>query len=255
MIAALLVVALQQPTAPPPPPKPTMQSPIAKAVVQPAEAAVTVGDTLRLSVSAFDSAGRPYTDYSSNWFTSGGFFEGGVDSTGLVTGGSTWNPQCHGPGPSEERGQAGHRDSANHDPASSGRSRRSRSVPTKLYVGQSMLITATPFAANDDRRYDQVAWTSDRAGVVTVSPEGRLMAKAAGKANITATAGTRDQNDPHHGRGESRHQHQSRPGQDQRPRRRRRPDQVLRQGGKSCRDRRGAGMVAQPGHRAGRKRR
>jgi len=89
MIAALLVVALQQPTAPPPPPKPTMQSPIAKAVVQPAEAAVTVGDTLRLSVSAFDSAGRPYTDYSSNWFTSGGFFEGGVDSTGLVTGGST----------------------------------------------------------------------------------------------------------------------------------------------------------------------
>jgi uncharacterized protein YjdB len=62
-------------------------------------------------------------------------------------------------------------------------------VPTKLYVGQSMLITATPFAANDDRRYDQVAWTSDRAGVVTVSPEGRLMAKAAGKANITATAG------------------------------------------------------------------
>ena len=89
MLLALLVVALQQPTAPPPPPKPTMQAPIAKAVVQPAEAAVTVGDTLRLAVSAFDSAGRPYTDYSSNWFTSGGFFEGGVDSTGLVTGGST----------------------------------------------------------------------------------------------------------------------------------------------------------------------
>ena len=189
MIAALLVVALQQPTAPPPPPKPTMQSPIAKAVVQPAEAAVTVGDTLRLSVSAFDSAGRPYTDYSSNWFTSGGFFEGGVDSTGLVTGGSTGTlnvtalvrPKTGGkpvtaiaritilPPPAAR---------VDLDP-----------VPTKLYVGQSMLMTATPFAANNDRRYDQVTWTSDRAGVITVSPEGRLMAKAAGKANITATAG------------------------------------------------------------------
>jgi len=147
MIAALLVVALQQPTAPPPPPKPTMQSPIAKAVVQPAEAAVTVGDTLRLSVSAFDSAGRPYTDYSSNWFTSGGFFEGGVDSTGLVTGGSTGTlnvtalvrPKTGGkpvtaiaritilPPPAAR---------VDLDP-----------VPTKLYVGQSMLMTATPFAA------------------------------------------------------------------------------------------------------------
>ena len=173
MIAALLVVALlQQPTAPPPPPKPTMQSPIAKAVVQPAEAAVTVGDTLRLSVSAFDSAGRPYTDYSSNWFTSGGFSK------------EEWTRPDSSPADPPELSMSRPWSVPRAGASRSPRSRESRScllraarvdldpVPTKLYVGQSVLITATPFAANDDRRSDEVAWTSDRAGVVTVSPEG-----------------------------------------------------------------------------------
>ena len=189
MIAALLVVALQQPTAPPPPPRPTMQSPIAKAVVQPAEAAVTVGDTLRLSVSAFDSAGRPYTDYSSNWFTSGGFFEGGVDSTGLVTGGSTGTLNVTAlvrPRSGGKPVTAIARITILPPPAAR---IELDPVPTKLYVGQSMLLTATTYAANDDRRYDQVAWTSDRTSVVAVSSDGRLVAKAAGKANVTATAG------------------------------------------------------------------
>ena len=141
---AVLLVALQQPAAPPPPPKPTLTSPIARVTVQPAEAAVMVGDTLRLSVAAFDSGGRAYSAYSTNWFVSGGFFEGDVDSTGLVTGGSTGTinvtalvrPTAGGkaqtaiarvtilPPPAAR---------VDLDPA-----------PAKLYAGQSIVVSATP---------------------------------------------------------------------------------------------------------------
>ena len=79
-----LLLALQQPSTVPQTP-----SPIAKAAVQPAEVAIQVGDTVRLSVSAQDSAGRPFPNTNVRWFQTGGRFEGSVDSTGLVTGGAT----------------------------------------------------------------------------------------------------------------------------------------------------------------------
>ena len=60
-----------------------------KVTVEPAEVALQVGDTVRLKASARDSAGRPLQDITVRWFQSGGHFEGRVDSTGLVTGGST----------------------------------------------------------------------------------------------------------------------------------------------------------------------
>ncbi len=55
LYAVGLLLVLQQPSAVPQTP-----SPIAKAVVQPSEVAIQVGDTVRLSVSAQDSAGRPF---------------------------------------------------------------------------------------------------------------------------------------------------------------------------------------------------
>ena len=78
-----LLLALQQPTEVPQTP-----SPIAKAAVQPSEVAIQVGDTVRLTVSAQDSAGQPFSNTTTtvHWFQSGGHFEGTVDSTGLVTG-------------------------------------------------------------------------------------------------------------------------------------------------------------------------
>jgi hypothetical protein len=56
--------------------------------IRPAEAAVTVGDTLRLTAQAFDSAGRELPDVRIRWFQAGGQFEGTVDSTGLATAGA-----------------------------------------------------------------------------------------------------------------------------------------------------------------------
>ncbi|MEZ4412788.1 MAG: Ig-like domain-containing protein [Gemmatimonadales bacterium] len=63
-------------------------TPVASVTIRPADAAVTVGDTLRLTAQAFDSAGRPLADVRTRWFLSGLQFEGTVDSTGLVTAGA-----------------------------------------------------------------------------------------------------------------------------------------------------------------------
>jgi hypothetical protein len=179
-----LLLALQQPATAPQAP-----SPIAKAAVQPSEVAIQVGDTVRLSVSAQDSSGRPFPNTTVRWFQSGGHFEGKVDSTGLVTGGATGtltvtalvSPSGGGspatafarvtilPGPAARIAL---------DP-----------VVTKLYAGQTVQMRATPYSANDDRRYDEVVWSSDAPAIAAVGPSGRLTAGRPGRATLTARAG------------------------------------------------------------------
>jgi hypothetical protein len=176
-----LSVLQQQPAATP--------SPIAKVTVEPAEVAVEVGDTVRLKVSAQDSSGRPIKNITVRWFQSGGHFEGKVDSTGLVTGGSTGtltvsalvSPRSGG---SPATGFA--RVTVLPQPAS-----RLALEPevSRLYVGQTMTLGALPYAANNDRRYDQVLWQSDAPQVVAISSSGRLSAMKPGRARLTARAG------------------------------------------------------------------
>jgi hypothetical protein len=162
---------------------------LANVRVEPAEVAVQVGDTVRLRVSAEDSAGHPVTDVTVRWFQSGGHFEGKVDSTGLVTGGSTGTLTV----------------SALVSPRSGGRPVTGFSRITilpqpasrlelggqvnRLYAGQSVTVSATPYSANNDRRYDQVLWKSDSPEVVSSGPLGRLTAHRPGRAKITARAG------------------------------------------------------------------
>ncbi|MEP6571065.1 MAG: Ig-like domain-containing protein [Gemmatimonadota bacterium] len=188
--ALLLLVALQQPATPATPAAPVMPaSRIAKVVVQPSEAAVQVGDTIRLHVLAYDSAGQVLTGVATNWFTSGGFFEGGVDSTGLVTGGSTGTLNVTAlvrPGGPGRPSTAIARITVLPQPAAK---LVFEPMLTRLYAGQTLALVATPYAANDDRRYDQVVWNSDRPSVASVSADGRITARAAGKATLTATAG------------------------------------------------------------------
>jgi hypothetical protein len=183
----VLLTALQQQSVPAP--APASRSALAKVIIEPAEVAVQVGDTVRLRASATDSSGRPAKDVAVRWFQSGGFFEGRVDSTGLVTGGSTGtlavsavvSPRAGGP---PATGFA--RVTVLPQPAS--KVVFDRTAP-RLYVGQSLTVNATPYAANDDRRYDQVIWSSDAPAVVAVSGAGRLSANKPGKARIRARAG------------------------------------------------------------------
>ena len=181
-LLSMLVALQQQPTAGPTPA-------VAKVTIEPAEVAVQVGDTVRLAVSAVDASGRPVRDVAIRWFQSGGHFEGRVDSTGLVTGGSTGtlnvsalvSPRSGG---TPATGFA--RVTVLPQPAA--KLVLDREV-SKLYVGQSLVAGAAPYAANNDRRYDQVTWSSDAPAVVAVSPAGRLTAGRPGRATITARAG------------------------------------------------------------------
>jgi hypothetical protein len=185
-----LLAALQQPATPPPPAAPTRPaSPIARVVIQPAEAAVQANDTLRLTAIAYDSAGKVLSDVRTVWGMAGMSFEGRVDSTGLVTGGSTGTINV----------------SAVVRPARGGRgtvavaritilpppAARIEILPpvSRMFVGQAHTLTAEAYAANNDRRYDPVRWSSDKSNIVSVDSTGQLTARAAGQATITARAG------------------------------------------------------------------
>jgi hypothetical protein len=179
----MLVALQQQPSASTAPPGQL------KVTIEPAEVAVQVGDTVRLRATAVDSAGRRVRDVTIRWFQSGGRFEGKVDSTGLVTGGSTGTLTVSAL-VSPRRGGAPATGFARvtvlPQPAAS--LTFDREVK-QVYAGQSLVVGAIPHAANRDRRYDQVLWSSDAPSVVAVSSTGRLSAGRPGRATITARAG------------------------------------------------------------------
>lgn len=179
MLLALAMLLQQVPTP----------TPVASVRIRPAEAAVTVGDTLRLTAQAFDSSGRELTDVRIRWFQAGGQFEGTVDSTGLATAGAV----------------GALRVTALASPKGGGRPKTAFAVitivpgpaasialapaPSRLYVGQSVAVTTTVTSAAGDTRHDPVSWSSDQPGVVAVSSTGILTAVRPGRATVTARAG------------------------------------------------------------------
>jgi len=175
-----LALLLQQTPAP---------TPVASVTIRPGSAAVVVGDTIRLTAQAFDSAGRALGDVRIRWFQSSGHFEGTVDSTGLVTAGAVGaigvtvlaSPKGGGrpktafavitivPGPAAAVAL---------DPA-----------PARLYVGQEAPVETRVTDAEGNLRHDAVSWSSDQPGVVRVSSAGTLAAVRPGRATVTARAG------------------------------------------------------------------
>jgi len=162
---------------------------IARVVIHPAEAAVQANDTIRLSVQAFDSAGTEVTGVRTIWGARGGMFEGSVDSTGLVTGGSAGTITVT----AAVRPAGGGRSAFGFArvtilPPPAARVAVSPAV-SRMYVGQQLRLQAAVFAANGDPRYDQVTWSSDRPGVLEMREDGSVRARAAGRATLTARAG------------------------------------------------------------------
>src|SRR5439155_164330 len=186
LVYALL--AWQQPA--PPPTTPTVPQPIARVDVKPADYALQVGDTVRLHAVAYDSSGRVMPEAVIRWFASGGRFEGSVDSTGLVSAGSTGTLNV-----AAVAGLAGgavkstvafaHITVLPQPAATIVVTPR----PERMLAGTSLALAAAPYAPNGDRRYDRVTWKSSRPGMVDVTPIGRLTARAAGRATVTAQAG------------------------------------------------------------------
>ena len=182
MIALFLIAAVQQSQTLQAGP----QSPVARVEVSPANPSVQVLDTLQLRASAVDAQGQPVPNVRFRWFGGG---EGGVDSTGKVVGGST--------------GVVMVRVVATIEGAPPSRPALAvvRVVPreaarvtvhpmvTRMVAGQRLKLDASVFAANGDRRYDDVRWTSSAPRIVEAGEGGRLTARAVGRATVTATAG------------------------------------------------------------------
>ncbi|MBI1723368.1 MAG: Ig-like domain-containing protein [Gemmatimonadetes bacterium] len=180
MLTLLLAALLHQQ-----PQQPATRNPVARVVVTPADPAIVIGDTIRLRATAYDSAGHPLPGARIRWFGDG---EGGVDSTGLVTGSArgmvTVRVVAALPGapsrPVTVRVRV-------HSPPAS----RVEIAPavSRLLVGQRLRLEALPYASNGDRRYDEIRWTSSAPRVVSVGDDGRLTARAVGRATLTAAAG------------------------------------------------------------------
>src|SRR3954454_1945784 len=185
MLASILLAALQQQASPSTP----AASPVARVNIVPEEVALEVGDTVRLRASAEDSLGQPVKNVGVRWFQSGGHFEGRIDSTGLVTGGSTGTLTVSAlvstpAGGSPATGFA--RVTVLPRPATK---LTFHPEVARLYAGQSVTVEAIPYSADNDRRYDRVLWASDQPSLISVDQSGELRARRPGKATLTAKAG------------------------------------------------------------------
>ena len=179
MLIPLLLVLAQEPQQP-------AASPVARVEVTPASAELQVGQTLQMQARALGADGQPVPQARIRWFAAGN--GGSVDSTGLVKGGYIGTAKVTAvavvTGTKNTLGSADVRIV----PAPAARVEIS-DAPSRVVAGTRLTLMASAFSAQGDRRPDDVAFTSSNSRVVSVTPDGRLTALAAGRAVITAKAG------------------------------------------------------------------
>ena len=177
MITLGLLLLVQQQPAPPAPQQ--APSPIATVVITPSVRSMTAGDTLRLTAQALDRDGKPVPDAIVRFVGSGGRFEGKVDSTGLVSAGSTGTlgvtavASVGGTKPVLERVEIH---------MLPGAAERVVVAPAtaRLVVGQSVLLEATSYSQAGDPRSESPKWRSSSARIASVSQDGLVTATAPG---------------------------------------------------------------------------
>ena len=156
--------------------------------ILPAQRVVTARDTLRLRARLLDADGREVPGVTIRFFPGGGWFEGAVDPSGLVTSGSTGtlpvtvSAIIPGQRPVVEKIEV---------KMVPGPAQRVAITPevTTLAVGQRFRYGATAYDEGGDRRAEAPTWTSSNAAVVRITPQGLATAVAPGTATLTATAG------------------------------------------------------------------
>lgn len=182
MLVILAALAFQQPA------QAAAPSPVARVDILPANASMLVADTLQLRAVALDAGGQPVPNARFRWFDNQE--GGGVDSTGRVvagaTGAVTVSVVASVPGfPNSRPTQAiiriGPRPAA-----------RITVTPaiTRLLVGQRLKLEGTAFAANGDRRYDAIDWSSSAPRVASIGADGRITALAPGRTTVMAMVGS-----------------------------------------------------------------
>ncbi len=182
MFSFAMFFLLQQPSQGLPP------SPVARIAVTPSAPAVVAGDSLRLRAEAYDAAGRAVPGARILWFPGHFSFEAAIDTTGLLRAGYPGrvvvNAVAVVPGarlspPTEITVTVSAPPAARIAIAPIG----------ALVTGQRVRVVAEVFAATGDRREDPVRWSSSAPGVAEVGADGFLVARTAGSARLTASAG------------------------------------------------------------------
>jgi hypothetical protein len=160
-----------------------------RVVITPAQPVVVAGDTLRLRGQVVDASGQPMANVRVRFQQGGGNFEGTVDTTGLVNSGAAGvlpvvaSAIIPGQRPIVQRIEvrmvAG--------PAA-------RVVlapqPRRMAAGQRLPLEARVYSAAGDEREDRIEWRSSAPNVVSVSDAGVVSATGAGRASVTAAAGS-----------------------------------------------------------------
>lgn len=184
MFAFALLLTLQQPAQALPP------SPVARIAVLPARPTVAAGDSIRLRAEARDAAGNVIPNARVLWFPGAFTFQGAIDSTGMFRAGYPGrvivNAIASVPGARLSQPEAVEIAIV---PPPAARIAITPAV-SRLVAGQRLTLLAEVFAATGDRREDTVRWTSSAPQVASVGADGRLVARAAGVARLTASAGT-----------------------------------------------------------------
>ena len=179
----LLLLALQQPSAPAPPP--AAPSPISSVRITPEVRTLTAGDTLRLSAEPLDAGGNPVPNATVRFVGSGGRFEGRVDSTGLVTAGSTGTL-----GVSAVASVAGTRPVIQRVeirmlPGAPARVSIQPRI-TRVVAGQMFSLQSRSYSVAGDVRNDKARWRSSAPRIAEATSDGVLIAHSPGRALITA---------------------------------------------------------------------
>ena len=190
MLGLLVVAVLQQGQVPAARAEGLPPSPIARLTVTPANPTMFARDTLRLTATAVDAAGKEVPDVTVRFvLASGARFEGRVAADGLVSSGATGRlpvsviASVPGTAPVTARVEVA---------MVAGPPARMviDKAPNRLAVGQRVTLTATAYSKdNDARSGDRITWTSRNPGVATVSPAGVLTAVGPGRAVIVAGTG------------------------------------------------------------------
>ena len=173
-----LLLALQQSAAP-------------RLVVAPPAPIVVAGDSLRFAGQVLGEDGKP-VEGSRVRFTIAGFsFEGSIDTSGMVRTGAVGKIPVSAIGVVPGRAPLVERFEIEVVPGPAARVALEPSLErARLVAGQALDVAAHAYSAAGDRRGDRIAWTSTRPAVAEVSAEGRITARTAGRATITARAGS-----------------------------------------------------------------
>ena len=189
MLTGLLALAALMQQAPQAPTSSLAASPVSRvAFASGSELTMVAGDSVRLAARALDASGEPVPNASIRYFLTGGYFEGSVDTSGLVRSGATGSivvgavATVPGAKPYLERLQI------RMVPGPAARISVTPSV-SRLAIGQRVRLSATSWSATSDERDDQIAWRSSASRVADVSGDGVVMALAPGRAVITAAVG------------------------------------------------------------------